>query len=302
MIKLSVSVCLVSTASLSFAVEPFAGSIRDHKGRPVKDAVIYFDVTEKAVKSDKFGRFILLEKSLQDSLHVRIKKQHYCLEIGNQQDLNLIIGEDGRLFEESQYIGETFHGTILNHNGNPIRGAVVYVDDPYDFVKSDRQGRFLIDNIAPDDTLHIKHDGYIHDIAMDGSKGMYIIIGRSNGRRVDDDLVNMGAGMVNARDYNGSRSVLDAKALEETGQTDLLLAMRKIPGCSVYYKNGKLKLSIRASDWPPLWVVDGVQMTDFPGLTVMEVGKVEVLKDGANFGTRGGGGVIIVTTKGSSFK
>lgn len=292
------SLAAVTTLAVS-ASEPLVGTFCNTKGKPVKGIKVYVHSIEDAVKSDKRGKFRIDNIDSAESIHVIYNKKVHSFAVSDQMDLTLVVGDDGRIFEKDSYVGETFHGHLVDYKGKPIRGAFVYANDPFDFVKSDRNGEFLIDNVVETDTLHIKHDGYIHDIAMDGSKGMFIKIMRATGRRIDDEFVNIGAGSVNLRDYNGSYSKLTAKQLEETGESNLLLAMRRMPGVSVYYKKDKLTISIRNSFWPPLWVVDGVEMTDFPDLTVMEVEKVEVLKDGANYGTRGGGGVIIVTTKGS---
>ena len=173
---------------------------------------------------------------------------------------------------------------------------MVYASDPFDYVRSDRDGKFVLDNVHPDDTLHVRHDGYLHDIAMDGSKGMYIIIGRNNGRRESDEEVNIGAGSVRLRDYCGPYSMMNAKQLEATGESDLVRALKWMPGVMVSPGGN---ISIR-NYGTPLWVIDGVVMSP-EGLTVMEVERVVVLKDGAAYGTRGAGGVIVVTTKGSNF-
>ena len=50
----------------------------------------------------------------------------------------------------------------------------------------------------------------------------------------------------------------------------------------------------------PLWVVDGTESFTPPSeLTVAEVDRVEVLKDGGGYGVRGANGVIIVMLKNS---
>lgn len=50
----------------------------------------------------------------------------------------------------------------------------------------------------------------------------------------------------------------------------------------------------------PLWVVDGIPYDGDPGLSPHEIESIDVLKDAASaaiYGTRGAGGVILVTTK-----
>ena len=212
----------------------------------------------------------------------------------------LVVGEDGRIFDKDNYIGETFHGHLIDYKGKPIRGAVVYTNDPFDYVKSDIEGKFLIDNIVETDTIHIKYQGYIHDIAMDGSKGMYIKILRDTGRRVKRDLVNTGAGMMDARDYNGPRAVRTSEQIEALGATNIALAMQGMKGVNVRRKkDGSYEVLDR--NGKPQWFLDGVRMDEMPDMPAIDVEKIEVLHDGGLIGIGGMGGVVNITTKGSSF-
>lgn len=295
------SLILVVSALAAGASEPFIGTLRNTSGKPVKGVKVFLHTPKDAVKSNKNGEFKFEDVDSTDFIHIDYKGREYGFAVNGRHDMMLVVGEDGRIFERENYIGETFHGHLIDYKGKPIRGAVVYASDPFDYVKSDRDGNFLIDNIIKADTLHIKHDGYIHDIAMDGSKGMYIKILRNTGRRADRDLVNTGAGMMDARDYNGPRAVRTAKELEAMGTSDLALAMLGMRGVGVHRdrKNGGYTVSVRGGS--PLWILDGVRMSEKPDLTVMEVERVEVLHDGGMYGIGGFGGVINVTTKGSNF-
>ena len=232
-----------------------------------------------------------------DFIYIDYKGKEYGFAVNGRHDIMLVVGEDNRIFDKDNYVGETFHGHLIDYKGKPIRGAVVYGSDPFDYVKSDRDGNFLLDNVVDTDTVHIKHDGYIHDIAMDGSKGMYIKIQRSHGRRIDDDIIDTGVGYMRLRDYNGPYSKMTSKQLEACGTSNIAQALNWMPGVTVSPDG---KIWIRGGWCSPLWVVDGVA-TNPVDLTVMEVKSIVVLKDGAMYGSRGAGGVIIVTTKGSDF-
>lgn len=292
---------------LIHADEPFQGVIVNHKNEPLKGITIRKSGSDENVRTDRFGEFRIANTLPTDTICFEYKGERHSIALNGIDNMKIIVQKGNKKIGVFTRNGETFHGTLMRQKGKAIRGAIVYVNDPFEYVKSDRNGEFYIDDVQPTDTLHVKCDGYIHDIAIDGSKGMYIIIGRNNGRRIDDDMVNMGAGAVGARYYNGPRNVRTAAQLEATGHSDLIMAMIGIPGVSLCWTDRRGRsldhpnISLRHSIHSPLWIVDGVQMTAFPGLTVMEVAKVEVLTDGAMYGTRGAGGVIIVTTKGSSF-
>ena len=302
MIRHFISFILAAVATLgTVASEPFIGTLRNTKGRAMKGVKVYVTDPKDAVKSDKKGEFKLENVTPDDSIRVVYKNKIHSFAVNDRKDVMLVVGEDGRIFDKDNYIGDTFHGHLVDYKGKPIRGAVVYTTDPFDYVKSNSEGKFLIDNIVETDTIHVKHDGYIHDIAMDGSKGMFIKIMRNTGRRVDSELINTGAGLVDARYYNGPRSVITAEELEKTGTQDLLEAMKMMRSVTIGETDeGERFLSLRLGA-SPLWIVDGVRMSRMPDITVMEVKKIEILYDGSMYGVGAWGGVVNVTTKGSDF-
>lgn len=196
------------------------------------------------------------------------------------------------------FTSEPFNGHLYDYKGKPIKNARVYTRDPEDYVKTDKQGKFVLYDVFPSDTVFVKWKGYIYDIPVEGGRGMSVKFGKDYPKR--RDYVDTGKGLIDAGLYNGPRDVRTAKQLEATGQSDLIQALKGVSGVHAYYDSeGKSKISIRQGG-DPLWIVDGVEMTEFPDLTVMEVERVEILKDGSFYGTRGMNGVVVVTTKGSN--
>lgn len=215
-----------------------------------------------------------------------------------------------------------FNGLLLGMDGKPIKGARVYVRNPREYAKSDKEGKFGLTYVEPTDTLHIVIRKKIkYEVPVDGRKGMRIIIGDNGATaKEDEEIINMGLGYVKRREYLGSRSGITGEELAKTGETDLVAALCKaMPSISMqetqhtkdngdgtlsvtgysYSINIRNSMSVNAST-APLWVVDGSASTTPPPVTVMEVQKVEVLKDGSGWGTRGANGVIIVTLKDGS--
>ena len=211
----------------------------------------------------------------------------------------------------AMYASEPFNGLLVDFNGKPIKGARVYVHNPKHYAKSDKEGKFGLTDVKSTDTLHVKTHKMTYAIPVNGSKGMRITIGELSATGAEDqELIRMGTGYVKKREYLGPRSGVTHEQLVATGQTDLIQAMRGlVAGVRVvnndYGENNSLNgpnLSIRNSmsfnaPTNPLWVIDGTESQIPPSLSVMEVESVEILKDGAGYGTRGANGVIIVTLK-----
>ncbi|MDE6503867.1 MAG: TonB-dependent receptor plug domain-containing protein [Muribaculaceae bacterium] len=199
---------------------------------------------------------------------------------------------------------EPFNGLLLDLDGKPVKGAKVYVHNPKQYAKTDKKGQFGLTDVKPTDTIHVVVKKQVYDIAVNGSKGMRITIGEVTAKGIEDqELVNAGMGYVKKREYLGPRSGVTGEQLVATGQSDLIQAMRGlIPGVQVVETDDGLNVNVRNSTsfnggTAPLWVVDGTESTTPPSLTVQEVEKVDVIKDGAGYGTRGANGVIIVTLK-----
>lgn len=72
----------------------------------------------------------------------------------------------------------------------------------------------------------------------------------------------------------------------------------RLPGV---YLNDQRELRIRGNTRPPLVVIDGMQTmtSDLSSINPSDVESVEVLKgsETSMYGIRGGGGVIVITTK-----
>ena len=200
---------------------------------------------------------------------------------------------------------EPFNGLLIDLNGNPVKGAKVYVHNPKQYAKSDKDGKFGLTDVKPTDTIHVTIKKTTYGVPVNGSKGMRITIGELSAEGTEDqELIKMGVGYVKKREYLGPRSGVTAEQLAATGESNLISALRGlIPGVSISDDGTNLVIRNSASfnsSADPLWIVDGSESTTPPSITVMEVEKVEVLKDGAGYGTRGANGVIIVTLKGSN--
>ncbi len=200
-------------------------------------------------------------------------------------------------YDDMTFTSKPFRGRLFDYKNKPIKNAKVFTHDPKRYVKTDSEGKFTIYEVLTADTIYVKWKGEYYDIPVE-SNGMVVKFGKDYPKH--RDFVDTGKGLIDAGVYNGPHDVRTAKQLEATGQSDLIQALKGVSGVRTYYdRNGKSKISIR-NGGDPLWIVDGVEMTEYPELTVMEVERVEILKDGGDYGTRGMNGVVVVTTKGSN--
>lgn len=125
-----------------------------------------------------------------------------------------------------------------------------------------------------------------------------------------DAMVNVGYGQVKRSDLTTSVSSVVVDQNEISSYSDIAEYLQgKVPGLSVTKNGDGYKFTIRGinsinSSTDPLFLVDGVEVSDISYLNPRDIKSVEVLKDAAAsiYGTRGGCGVILISTVGSSDK
>mgnify|MGYP002516643842 FL=1 len=122
----------------------------------------------------------------------------------------------------------------------------------------------------------------------------------------ENELVDLGYGKVRRKDVTSSVSKVSVDEKTVTSYSDMgAYLMGRVPGLTVTKTGNGYRYSIRSSDTiygntEPLFVVDGVTVDDISYLNPSDVDHVEVLKDAASasiYGTQGGNGVILITTK-----
>jgi TonB-dependent SusC/RagA subfamily outer membrane receptor len=122
----------------------------------------------------------------------------------------------------------------------------------------------------------------------------------------ESELVDLGYGKVRRKDVTSSVSKVSVDEKTVTSYSDMgTYLMGRVPGLTVTKTGNGYRYSIRSSDTiygntEPLFVVDGVTVDDISYLNPSDVDHVEVLKDAASasiYGTQGGNGVILITTK-----
>ena len=199
------------------------------------------------------------------------------------------------------FAGELFNGLIEDGTGKAIKGAKIWLTDKRQYAKSDKKGHFGLEEVNEGDTLHIEYQKNIHAIPVGKVNGMRIIIVDTKiTYNPDEELVNHGYGWVSRRDYTGTSNAISGARIVATGQPTLLGALRGlVPGMEVS-SNGKVTMrghSSLISDDQPLFIVDGNMVSTLDMVNLYSIDRVEVLKDGSIYGSRGSGGVILVFTK-----
>ena len=202
-------------------------------------------------------------------------------------------------------------GSAKDSKGVPLPGVSVIVKGTTTGSITDTDGKFR---------LAVPADATTLVFSFIGMKKQEIAIGNNSSINVTlaeevvgiDEIVAIGYGTARKKDITGSITSVNAVNLQSRSIVSVQQGLQGlVPGLNVVDRNaspGEMSaITIRGASsitagTDPLWVVDGfpTDQRNAAAISPGDVESVEILKDAsatAIFGSRGGNGVIIVTTK-----
>ena len=198
-------------------------------------------------------------------------------------------------------------GTVVDSSNEPIIGATVTVSDDTNVkAVTNVDGRFTI-NAAPGSNLHITYIGY-KTVDVKAADGMRIVMEEES--NMLKEAVAIGYGSVQRKDVTTAVSSVSTKDLDTRPIVSAVQGMQgKAAGVTISQANGQPgatptirvrgTTSLNGSN-DPLYVVDGVPMTDIDYLSADDIVGMQILKDASSaaiYGSRAANGVVIITTK-----
>ncbi|MFR9629087.1 MAG: TonB-dependent receptor [Rikenellaceae bacterium] len=207
----------------------------------------------------------------------------------------------------------TVSGTVVSATDNqPIIGAAVTVEGTTIGTATDLDGKFTISNAPDDGVLMFSYLGctvQTHPVVANKTYNIALV---SDVQSIDEVVV-VGYGSMRKLEVTGSVARVDAENISKMNTADVGSALQgQVAGVTVQMSTGQpgdlANIQIRGissitGSNQPLYVVDGIPYDGDPGLSPNEIESLDILKDAASaaiYGTRGSGGVILITTKGGS--
>lgn len=207
----------------------------------------------------------------------------------------------------STYAQALISGKVLDSNSEALIGVSVTVQGTSKGTVTDFDGGFSID-AASGSTLDFSYIGYEDkSISLNGQTSLTVTLDVNT--ELIDEIVVVGYGSVKKSDVTGSVSSVKAEEIQAFPVLNAGQALQgRAAGVVVQTQNGgepgaDISIRVRGSSSlnassDPLVVVDGFVGASFPQQNDIE--SIEILKDAsatAIYGSRGSGGVILVTTK-----
>jgi TonB-linked SusC/RagA family outer membrane protein len=209
---------------------------------------------------------------------------------------------------ETQQARRTVGGTVVDESGEALLGVNISVKGQSGVgVISDIDGNFSLEVAAGDATLVISYIGYVTQEVKAENRTMKVVLKEDS--KTLDEIVVVGYGVQRKSDLTGSITKVNADDFKTTPVSGIETALQgRASGVSVTSISGApgsgTAVRIRgvgsvndAND--PLYVVDGIPVSDINYLNPSDIASIEVLKDAsatAIYGSRASNGVVLVTT------
>ena len=208
-----------------------------------------------------------------------------------------------------QQPGKTVTGNITDSSGASLPGVTVVVKGTTTGTVSDNNGNFKLANVSSDVTLAFSFVGMKAQEILVGNKNQINVVMDMESTGIDE-VIAIGYGFQRKSDIAGSVGVATANEILRSSSFNAIQGIKgKVAGVNIFSNSGNpsgnTRVIIRGinsinTSSDPLYVVDGVQMSDFQFMNPNDIERIEVLKDAsaaAIYGARGANGVILVTTK-----
>jgi TonB-linked SusC/RagA family outer membrane protein len=267
-----------------------------------------FWYNDNEIDLNKLVSINVTNENIQDVIKQTLKDQDVSFKIFDKHVILykpvLVAGEVNDIYQELKITGKITDASTKE----PLPGVNITVEGTTVGTVSDLDGNFTI-NASNNAVLVFSYIGYISE--------KYTVTGGAN---VDiqlvpdikslEEVVVVGYGVQRKSDVAGAISVATAEDVLRGSSFNALQGLKgKAAGVNVFTNSGNpsgnTRVVIRGinsinTSSDPLYVVDGVQMTDFQLVNPNDIERMEVLKDAsaaAIYGARGANGVILITTK-----
>ncbi|OQP53520.1 SusC/RagA family TonB-linked outer membrane protein [Niastella populi] len=202
---------------------------------------------------------------------------------------------------------EKISGTVLHQRtAEPVPGATVTVKKTNRVAVTDAAGKFSI-NASAGEVLVITSIGFTPQETTVGAGELSIRLQEADNQL--ENVIVIGYGTQKKKLVTGANIQVKGADIQKQNTTNALQALQgQAPGVQITSYSGQpgagMNVIIRGKgtigNFGPLYIVDGIQTVDISYLNPADIESIDVLKDAASaaiYGSQGGNGVIIVTTR-----
>jgi TonB-linked outer membrane protein, SusC/RagA family/TonB-dependent outer membrane receptor, SusC/RagA subfamily, signature region len=199
-------------------------------------------------------------------------------------------------------------GVVRDAGGQPMSGVTVVVQGTSVGTLTGVDGKYSLTVPAGGTTLQFSFIGFTPmDVAISGRSVVDVTL--TEAVTGLDEVVVVGYGSLKKKLVTGATIQVKGEDIQKLTTMSAMTALQgQTPGLSIIKNTGEpgagFKVNIRGmgtiGNAEPLYVIDGVPGGNIDNISPADIESIDVLKDAASsaiYGSRGGNGVILVTTK-----
>ena len=219
--------------------------------------------------------------------------------------LTMVVG-----FLPSAFAQQRITGKVTDQGGAPVIGAAVLVRGTTNGAVTEADGSYTLANVPANATLEISCLGYQTETVAVGGRNVINVTMLEDTEMVEETVV-IGYAVQRKSDVTGAVASIKTEELENRVTEGLGEAlMGKAAGVMILSSSGAPGegTSIRVRGYSsnssgssnPLYIVDGMKVSNINYIDTHNVESIEVLKDAASaaiYGAEAGNGVVLITTK-----
>ena len=246
--------------------------------------------------------------SIEDALNAILKGKNISFKV---EDNIVYLSEKSAAPQEGNQQGKerTITGVVSDDMG-PLIGVNVLVKGTTDGCITDIDGNFTLTTTGANPVIQFSYVGYKpQEVAAKGQNAINVMMETDS--QLIEEVVVTALGIKRAEkalSYNVQQ--VNADDITKNKDANFVNSLNgKVAGVNIFSNTGQpggeSRVIIRGistinASASPLYVVDGVVMSNFELLNPNDIESIEVLKDASSaaiYGARGANGVIMVTTK-----
>lgn len=225
------------------------------------------------------------------------------------------------LLQATAQSGRQVTGKVTSVKEDPLQGVTVSVKGRSEATVTDVNGNFRI-NATEGSVIVFSSVGFVNqEVTYTGQSNLVVRLTESF-QTLNEVILTVPYGRQSRASYTGAATTIRAEVIENRPRTSFQESLQgNVPGLQISQGSGQpgaaLNINIRglgsySASNSPLFVVDGIPVVDVPatqyawssntlaGINPNDIESITVLKDAsatAIYGSRGGNGVILITTK-----
>jgi TonB-dependent SusC/RagA subfamily outer membrane receptor len=199
-------------------------------------------------------------------------------------------------------------GSVVDANGKPVEGVLILVDEEKTDMVTNARGVYNVRVLptARTITAFSLFNG-VKEMNINGQPIVNIVLDgvstkTSEPVQNESSVVDIGYGTTKKDQVLNSVTSVDRSKANQRSYSNIYdMIASEIPGAQVSGKSVRLQQGPGSfySSTEPLYILDGVPVTQIDNINPADVGSMEALKgpSASIYGTRGSNGVIIITTR-----